>query len=1462
MKTLLSTLLILSFYFTGHSQTTVRQIEAQLTVSDVQILNPLPKQEIWANSFGVYDLNFEALDSELQGSDIPHRNTSNPETAVILSIPNPKGNYDLYKVFVNTTMHPDLRAYYPEIRTYDVVGLTNRNLFGKIDITPHGFHAMIFDRVNGTFFIDPVQQDNNSLYMAYYKSDFVTTKSMACSHESEGQFISDILLEDVLDIPMSYASCELRTYRLALAATAEYTIFHGGTVALALAAQVTTMNRVNGVYERELAITMEIIPNNDLIIYTNPATDPYTNGNASAMLGENISTCNSVIGNANYDIGHVFGTNSGGVAYLGVVCNNTWKGGGVTGSGAPIGDPFDVDYVAHEIGHQFGANHTQNNNCNRNNPTAMEPGSASTIMGYAGICAPDVQSNSDDHFHGVSLLEMGGFITGSGGTCAVITNIPNDAPTITSTNGGFTVPISTPFALTAVASDSDVGDILWYRWEQMNNNVTTQPPVSTATGGPNFRSFSSTTNPTRYFPRLEAIVSNGPFTWEVLPSVARTMNFRCTVHDDHVVGGCSDYENTTVTFDATAGPFVLTYPSATGITWAATTFETVTWNVANTTNTNVNCQFVNIYLSIDGGFNYPILLASNVPNNGSALVTVPNLPNTTSRVMVMAENGTFFDISDNNFTITAAPEGYQLVPNNPTVSVCSGTNAVFNFDIIQLGSYNDPVNLTFSGLPIGATAAWSVNPVIPFGSSSLTINTASIAAGSYTITINSNSTFGPQSVDVTLQVSAGTLQAVSLVNPANGATGLNLPINVSWNPSATPNVTYQVEIATDNGFSNIVESQSGLNATNYTALNLNVATTYYWRVRVQNPCGFSGYSSVSFFTTSTCIVLNSTNVPINIPASGTPTITSTLNVTQQGTINNLDVLNLIGTHTWVSDLTVSLTSPEGTSVVLFSGICGSQDNFNLNFSSNAAPGAIPCPPTTGLFYQPTGNLLLFNGEEMQGVWTLTVADGFNLDGGSLNSWGLGICFTPPICPSPSIAPSSINVVGTPYCLGGSLDLTQVGGFLAPGANYEWFSTSCGGTALGSGNSINVAPTVSTTYFVRASAGLDCPETACTSILIEAPNTSNDLSIDQDFATCLVNSGNWTHFYNAAGRLIASVNSNGQNLGNVTATSYVNGAPYIVPSCSDASDPEFFNAALARSFVITPQFQPINPVAVRLYIMDSEFAAYQSAALSTADNLFDDVDFLSELDLTKHSGTSQDGDPTNNCAGGTTLYIPQSASGATNTLIAGVNNSSYLEYVISGFSEFFPMSSNNSALPVTLNNFIAECRENQIAVMWSTSSEHNAAHFRLETSRDGYTWLLLDEIPAVGSSNALQHYEYLDFKFVNTTIYYRLIQVDNDGTAYDYGPISVNCESHLNQMYVFPNPTREAFQLSIDIAHDFGWQNLIVTDLSGKLVHTQNINLNSGTQLIPFENLNWSQGVYLLYIDGLLHQFAPIRMVIQ
>ena len=1001
MKTIFSSLaigLLLSFFTLGQQlnnqpvisgfSNQVIQSSSSPTWSDIKEAN-IPTsgtRYITPTEYRTVELNATPLLSALDQA--PMEFTPQATTKVVtIDLPLPDGTVEQFRIVESPIMEQPLQDQFSDIRTFYGTGITDPAKTVRFDFTPKGFHAMIMVVGESTIFIDPYSYGGGDVkhYIVYARKDFASsvTKDFECAVTSTGTTPTTSQTGK-----LSFNTCELRVYRLALAATGEYTTFHGGTVAGALAAQVTTMNRVNGIYERDLAVRMDIIANNNLIIYTNAGSDPYTNNNGGTMLNENINNLNAVIGNANFDIGHVFSTGGGGIAGLGVVCT-TSKARGVTGNGAPIGDPFDVDYVAHEMGHQFGANHTQNNACNRNNATAMEPGSASTIMGYAGICAPNVQSNSDDHFHGVNLLEIGNQLNSH--SCPVTTALANSSPTITGTNGNATVPANTPFSLTAIATDPD-GDVLSYNWEQMNNQVSTQPPVSTATGGPNFRSYSSSTDPTRYFPNLTDLSAGNPTTWEVLSSVTRTMDFRITVRDNSAGGSCTDYIDVTVDVDGGSGPFIVQYPSATGIVWNALTTETVTWDVANTDIAPVSCSNVDILLSTDGGLTYPTVLASNVPNDGSQAINVPNTSTTTARVMVVCSSGTFFDISNNNFEIAAATFDYTLSTAVNAVSVCTPNDAVYTIDIGEIGGYSDPVNLSVSGLPAGATSSFSTNPVTPIGQSTLTIsNIGAVAPGSYTFSVDATSTTGPQTLSLDLNVSNGTPNPIALTSPTNGANGVSTNTSLTWAASPEFGATYEIDIATDAGFGTIIDQATGLSTNSYTSGVLSTATFYYWRVRVVTGCGTSAYSSTFSFETSTCTIYTSTNIPVTIPSSGTPTVTSTVTVGGSGTVQDVNVTQLTGTHTWINDLTVTLTSPTGTVVTLFDQICGNVDNFDVQFDDAATPGALPCPPTGGGLYQPSGSLATFNGEAPAGTWTLTITDNANQDGGTLTAWAIEVC---------------------------------------------------------------------------------------------------------------------------------------------------------------------------------------------------------------------------------------------------------------------------------------------------------------------------------------------------------------------------------------------------------------------------------------------------------------------------------------
>lgn len=782
--------------------------------------------------------------------------------ASVLELPLPEGGFAAYRILEVSVMHPELQARYLEIRTYTGVALQGGGVL-KMDLTPHGFHAMVLTPGGDDWFIDPLVHGDRVHYQSYLKRDFrkpLPQGFSACHYEQVNdieaaqkqtrQWIAEMGADRVGD-------CQLRRYRLALAATGEYSNYHGSNTtnnnkSFAAAAQVTSLNRVNGIYERDATLTMVLVANNDNLIYLNGATDPYTNNNGNTMLGENISNCNAVIGSANYDIGHVFSTGGGGVAYLNSPCTSS-KAGGVTGSSAPVGDPFDIDYVAHEMGHQYGGNHSQNNNCNRSASAAVEVGSGITIMGYAGICAPNVANNSIAMFGGYSMQEIAANITtGTGSGCATLLPLVNAQPTANA-GANYTIPRSTPFILTGSGADANPGNVLTYSWEQMDNAVATQPPAATNTGGPAWVPLLPQTTPVRYMPNLPAVIANTTPTWEVLSSVARTYNFRLTVRDNNVGGGCAKQSNMVVTVNGTAGPFVVTAPN-TAVTWTALTSQTVTWNVAGTTAAPVSCANVDILLSTDGGLTYPTVLAAATPNDGSQSILVPNVATTTARVMVRANGNIFYDISNADFTITVpATPDYTLGVTSASANACQPGNATYAVQVGSLLGYSTAVTLGTTGLAAGLSASFSPNPVTPGGSSTLTISgTGNVAPGAYNFTLTATSASGNKSLPLTLQV-VGPAGTVTLASPANGATGVPGGSALTWN--ADPNATsYAIQIATDPGMANIVETGNGLTATSYTtAVATQPLTTYYWRVQSSNACGFGTPSAIWSFTTSNCV---------------------------------------------------------------------------------------------------------------------------------------------------------------------------------------------------------------------------------------------------------------------------------------------------------------------------------------------------------------------------------------------------------------------------------------------------------------------------------------------------------------------------------------------------------------------------------------------------------------------------------
>ena len=956
------------------------------------------------DAYKTLKLDLEAFESILESAPLE----SAPKGSLVISIPMPDGTFQKFNLFESPIMEPELAAKFPEIHTYYGQGIDDRSATLRMDITPKGIHAMILSP-NGNVFIDPYHTATNKEYITYYRKNY-TQKVLGERGTCLVENLKSAKSEPNFNQSESSGD-ELRTYRLALATTGEYSTFHGGTVSSAMAAVVTSINRVVGIYEREVSVRLILVANNDALIYTNSGTDPYSNNNGGAMLGQNQATVNSLIGTANYDIGHVFSTGGGGVAGLGVICIQNSKARGVTGLPSPVGDPFDVDYVAHEMGHQFGGNHTFNGtsgSCsggNRNGPTAYEPGSGTTIMAYAGICGADnIQSNSDPYFHPASYDEIITYTTVSAGNnCPVITVTGNQAPIVSAGQSGMYIPINTPFELTAVNGSDPDGDSISYSWEQFDLGSGGSPntPVGNA---PLFRSFPPVASPTRVFPRIQDIISNSSTFGEILPSNTRDLNFIVTVRDNRAGGGGVDFDQTSFQTTDQAGPFSVITPN-TNLTWEVGTFEEIVWDPANTLSGPVNCLFVDIMLSSDGGFTYPDTIASNVANDGSVIIQVPNILGNQMRIKIKASNNVFFDISNTNFIIAqpSTPGFVFYLPQDNSV-ICIPDSFKTQIILSSLLSFTNQVTLSAINLPAGVSVNFEDPVVNPDDTTKMTIiGLGPIADGIYTFNIGGTASSGEtNSIVFSLEIQSPLEVAPNQTNPVLGSTGISPLPNLTWDALAG-DIMYHLQIATDPDFNTgslIVDQDSIVGNTFTSPTLLGQFQVFFWRIQAINDCGYGPYSPPIAFQTDNCQFFESTNIPVQIPRFGAPaTVTSFINVPLTSTVQDVNVSNLDISHTWISDLEVKLISPNATEVVLFNQICDDENNINAKFDDEAVPGPLPCPPIGGNTYQPEGDLSTIAGEIAGGTWNLSITDYNNFDNGTLNAWGIKICLddtpTPP-----------------------------------------------------------------------------------------------------------------------------------------------------------------------------------------------------------------------------------------------------------------------------------------------------------------------------------------------------------------------------------------------------------------------------------------------------------------------------------
>ncbi len=593
-----------------------------------------------------------------------------------MDLPMPDGSTSLFEIYESSIMADELAAKYPQIQSYKVRGVDDPGASGRIDISPAGFRGMIFTS-QGRVFIDPAFRGSQR-YKSRGVEEIGSGTKFSCSNSA-------------VHLPTSLSSSNkisnrtegsLLEFDLALSATREYVIsIYGNDLSNESAAKAATMaemntaiNRVNEIFERDFGITLKLHQDNDELIEL-VDNGAFSNGNTNAMLAQNQTWVDSIVGNNDYDIGHVVGYGSAGVAFTEVVCDDSRKAQGATEFSGYRDDSFYIDFLAHELGHQFGANHTFNGTStvcseNRYSSTAYEPGSGSTIMSYAGACDTEmIQAGGDATFHAGSIAQVNSFV--SGVSCFDTNAYGNNDP-VASAGSNYNIPVGTAFVLQGGGSDVDGGNTLSYQWDQMDTGSATNGNTLGDDFGDNalFRSYEPQVNADRHFPALGTQLDDVTDLSEALPWCERELNFRLTVRDN-TSGQATD--DVVLSVDENSGPFQITSHNSGDTIHVSSGPVSLEWDVADTDNAKVNCTAVDIDLltfSSAHATYYVNPLVTGTPNDGLASVSIPDKSSTRARFRVSCSNNIFYDISDADLTIQDS--------GTATNFTTTGNNTFFN----------------------------------------------------------------------------------------------------------------------------------------------------------------------------------------------------------------------------------------------------------------------------------------------------------------------------------------------------------------------------------------------------------------------------------------------------------------------------------------------------------------------------------------------------------------------------------------------------------------------------------------------------------------------------------------------------------------------------------------------------------------------------------------------------------------
>ena len=1412
-KVVIALLFILSLAFTVNAQ---NLFFTDINESAIQTGNS--KRVIIPQKFRAVSLNNQQLKKFLWS--LPsERNITNRKQTPVLELPAPNGRIAKFHIWESSIQEPALAAKFPDIKTFTGQGIDDPYATIRLDYSPYGFHAQVLT-INGSYYIDPYARGMVNDYISYYRKDFTKTGTIFCEVPD-----NTVAPPPINGVTAQCLGTDLRTYRLAVACTGEYAqapgINAGTNAAILHAAIVTSVNRVVGVYETEVSIRMILVANNNVIEYLNASTDPFNgNNNANVLINESQTVIDANIGFTNYDIGHTFSTGGGGLAQLNSPCGGS-KARGITGSPNPTGDPYDIDYVAHEMGHQFGGNHSMAGCGSSPTSTKYEVGSGTTIQAYAGICgAENIQPNSDPYFHPISFDEISNFVTtGGGSTCGTSTPTGNTLPVIDPLpNNGLSIPPGTPFTLTGSASDAN-GDPLTYCWEQWDfsgtatwNAGATAPVNNTV---PLFKSRVPKTTGSRTFPDMAVILAGFPtnppsamggLKGETLSPVARTMKFRLTVRDNRAAGGGvvssgSGCQGTSVFQVSVVGttPFTLSAPNG-GESWPGGSTQSITWNTAGTQIAPVGVTNVKISLSTDGGATYPTVLAASTANDGNEALAIPSGATSAGRIKVEAIGNIFFDISNVNFTITAPVTGFDFSGSAPASVACgSATSATITLGTISNGGYVVPINLSATGNPAGTTVSFSVNPLTPGNSTDVTLNsTNTLSAGSYNIVVTGVSGAITQTKTLTYTVNPGTGPSITL-QPAAQLTCAGSPASFSIT-SATA-TAYQWQVSTDGGtnFSNI----TGATATNYSIVStLASQNNYQYRCIVIGQCNTTT-SAAAILTVNTppaittqpaaSTICASQNTSFTVAATGT-TLTYQWQVSTNGcsTFSNLaNGAPYSGVTSATLTITGAATGLNNSSFrCLINGACPGTATTNCTLLTVNTPLAVTSPPANS-----------------------------TLCAGAAATFTVAVTGTAPTYQwqeSTNGGNSFTNINNGGIYSGATTAAVNLTGITAGMNNYQYRCIISGATSCAAVNSANAVLTVNTAPAITAQPVAST--TLCAGSNITYTATANGTALNYQWQLSTAGAGGpWSNVTNGGVYSGATTGS----LVITAATAAMSGYQYrsvVDGTCAPAATTT--NAAL---IVNTPISITAQPAA------NTNICATGSTSFTTA--------------VTGTSPTYQWQESTN---GGTTwtnvtnggIYL----GATTNTLsLAGITasmNSYRYRNVITGTAPCGFVNSNSAVLNVTPQPVIS------IAPLTSLSAGQQTTLTVNVTPAPGlsFAWNLEGTLLPLATGNSL-------IATVNELGKYQVIVTSATGS----------CTSELKEitaapstrLFIFPSPSDGLFTVSYYTEGasltNKTKQSIVVYDSYGRSISNKEYTVSQAYQLHKIDLRRNSSGVYYIVL---------------